>query len=202
MIRTNLSTRPFYNEHAVHFWLMVAAILVAGATIFNVTRVLRYSRSDTQLATQAARDEDRAADLRRQATTLRGTVDPKQIELASAEARQANELIDRRTFSWTELLNRFETTLPDDVRVAAMKPTVEKNGDVLLTVNVVARSFEDIEKFMNNLDGTGAFIDVHPSQDQVNEQGLTETTLETKYVLPTAQPAEAPKTPKTGAKRR
>ena len=71
MIRTNLSTRPFYNEHAVHFWLMVAAILVAGATIFNVTRVLRYSRSDTQLATQAARDEDRAADLRRQATTLR-----------------------------------------------------------------------------------------------------------------------------------
>ena len=111
-------------------------------------------------------------------------------------------MIDRRTFSWTELLNRFETTLPDDVRVAAMKPIVEKNGDVLLTVNVVARSFEDVDKFMNNLESTGAFIDVHPSQDQVNEQGLTETTLETKYVLPTAQPAEAAKAPKTGAKRR
>ena len=202
MIRTNLSTRPFYNENAVHFWLAIIALLAAGATVFNVTRVLKYSRSDTQLATQAARDEDRAADLRRQATTLRGTVDPRQIEFASSEARQANELIDRRTFSWTELLNRFETTLPDDVRVASMKPTVEKNGDVKLTISVVARSFEDIEKFMENLDGTGAFIDVHPSQDQVNEQGLTETTLETKYVLPTAQPAEVPKVPKTGAKRR
>jgi Tfp pilus assembly protein PilN len=201
VIRTNLSTRPFYNENAVHFWLLIVAILVVVATIFNVTRVLRYSRSDTQLATQATRDEDRAADLRRQATTLRATVDPRQIEFASAEARQANELIDRRTFSWTELLNRFETTLPDDVRVAAMKPRVEKTGEVFLTVNVVARSFEDIEKFMENLDSTGAFVDVHPSQDQVNEQGLTETTLETKYVL-SAHPAEAPKTPKTGAKRR
>src|SRR6185436_6281167 len=116
-----------------------------------VTRVLRYSRSDTQLATQAARDEARAVDLRRQAAALRAAVNPREVEFASAEARQANELIDRRTFSWTELLNRFETTLPDEVRVAAMKPTVDKNGDVLLTVNVVARSFEDIEKFMNNL---------------------------------------------------
>jgi Tfp pilus assembly protein PilN len=205
VIRTNLSTRPFYNENAVHFWLLIIALLVAAATVFNVTRVLKYSRSDTQLATQATRDEDRAADLRRQATTLRATVDPRQIEFASAEARQANELIDRRTFSWTELLNRFETTLPDDVRVAAMKPSVDKDGDVRLTINVVARSFEDIEKFMENLDSTGAFVDVHPSQDQVNEQGLTETTLETKYVLSTTQPAEAPKVPKvpkTGVKRR
>ena len=45
MIRTNLSTRPFYNERAVHFWLLVMALLIVAATIFNVTRVLRYSRS-------------------------------------------------------------------------------------------------------------------------------------------------------------
>jgi type IV pilus assembly protein PilN len=202
VIRTNLSTRPFYNERAVHFWLLVVALLVVGATVFNVTRVLRYSRSDTQLATQAGRDEGRAADLRRQATSLRATVDPRQIEYASTEARQANELIDRRTFSWTELLNRFETTLPDEVRVVALKPTVEKNGDVTLTINVVSRNFEDIEKFMDNLDATKAFIDVHPSQDQVNEQGLTETTLETRYVPSTPQPASAPPAAKAGEKRR
>jgi Tfp pilus assembly protein PilN len=200
VIRTNLSTRPFYNERAVHFWLLVVALLVAAATVFNVTRVLRYSRSDTELATQAARDEARAADLRRQANSLRATVDPRQIEFASAEARQANDLIDRRTFSWTELLNRFETTLPDEVRVVAMRPKVEKNGDVLLTINVISRSFEDIEKFMDNLDNTGAFVDVHPSQDSVNEQGLTETALETKYV-PAARPDDPARVPKTGAKR-
>lgn len=99
MIRTNLSTRPFYNERAVHFWLLVVAAVVVLATAFNVMRVLRYSRSDTTLAAQASLDEDRSRDLRQQAARLRATVDPKQVEFASTEARKANELIDRRTFS-------------------------------------------------------------------------------------------------------
>ena len=54
-----------------------------------------------------------------QAARLRASVDPKQIDVASVDARQANDLIDRRTFSWTELFNRFETTLPDDVRITS-----------------------------------------------------------------------------------
>ena len=55
MIRTNLSTRPFYNERIVHVWLIaIALVVVLAATAFNVSRVLRYSRSDTRLATQAS----------------------------------------------------------------------------------------------------------------------------------------------------
>ena len=69
MIRTNLSTRPFYNERAVRLWLLAFAALVVAASVFNVTRVIRYSRSDTELATQASRDEARAADLRRRRRT-------------------------------------------------------------------------------------------------------------------------------------
>ena len=53
-------------------------------------------------------------------------MDLQQIELASTEARQANELIDRRTFSWTDLFNQFETTFPDDVRITAVRPTLDE----------------------------------------------------------------------------
>ena len=140
MIRTNLSTRPFYNERGVHAWLLLIALIVAAATAFNVSRVIRYSRSDTQLAMQASRDEARAADLRQQAARLRATVDPKQVEYASTEARQANDLIDRRTFSWTELFNRFESTLPDDVRLAAVRPKVDLKNGTVLTINVFAKT--------------------------------------------------------------
>ena len=111
MIRTNLSTRPFYNERAVHLWLIAVALAVGAATAFNAARVIRYSKSDTQLATAASQDEARAADLRKEAARLRASVDPKQVDFASAETRLANELIDRRTFSWTDLFNRFEATL-------------------------------------------------------------------------------------------
>ena len=80
MIRTNLSTRPFYNERSVRLILLAVAIAVVAFTAFNASRVLRYSRSDTRLATQASRDEARAADLRQQAARLRATVDSKQID--------------------------------------------------------------------------------------------------------------------------
>src|SRR4051812_27871933 len=142
MIRTNLSTRPFYNERIVHLWLLAVAIVVLAATAFNASRVLRYSSSDTRLATQASNDESRAADLRRQAARLRSSVDPRQVDFAAADARQANDLIDRRTFSWTELFNRFETTLPDDVRIASVKPHVDRDRGIVLTINVTAKTLD------------------------------------------------------------
>lgn len=182
MICTNLSTRPFYNERVVGVWLLVAALAVGGATLFNVARVIQYSRSDTQLVTQASRDEARAADLRETATRLRASVDPRQIEFASAEARQANELIDRRTFSWTELFNRFETTLPDDARIVAVRPRIDLERGIVLTINVVARSVEDVDQFMENLEGTGAFAGLLSTEEHFNDDNMLEATLETVYV--------------------
>jgi type IV pilus assembly protein PilN len=188
MIRTNLSTRPFYNERAVHIWLAVIALAVVAATAFNVSRVLKYSRSDTQLAQQADRDEARATDLRTEATRLRASVDPRQVDLASAEARQANELIDRRTFSWTELFNRFETTLPDDVRITSVRPKIDEARGFVVVISVVARNVDDVSLFMENLEKTGAFSSLLSREDHFNDQGLLESTLETTYALTAPRP--------------
>ena len=182
MIRTNLSTRPFYNERIVRLGLLVFLLVVAAATAFNVTRVVRYSRSDTQLSERAARDEARAADLRKSAVRLRATVDPKQIEYASLEARQANDLIDRRTFSWTEIFNLFESALPDEVRITSFRSKIEK-GQIVLTITIVARGAEDVSSFMDNMERTGVFSQVGATlEERMNEQGQLQASLETVYL--------------------
>jgi Tfp pilus assembly protein PilN len=209
VIRTNLSTRPFYNERAVHAWLLVTALVVAAFTAFNVERGLRYQRSDTQLVEQASRDEARAADLHRQATKLRATVDPHQVETASLAARQANDLIDRRTFSWTELLNRFETTLPDEVRITAIRPRIDRERGIVISINVVARGVEDVNTFMENLEQTGAFSSINTSTDRMNEDGQLESQIEGVYTpnarppapAAAAAPAAAPPAAAAGAER-
>jgi len=187
VIRTNLSTRPFYNTSAVRFWLLVAGVVVLLATAFNVTQVLRYSNSNTELVTKAANDEARAAELRRTAQKLRSSVDATQVNAVSVDARQANDLIDRRTFSWTELLNRFERTLPDDVRITGVHPEVDKDRRIVLTVNVLARGVDDINQFMENLDGTDAFVELRSSQEQTNDTGQIESALQMVYVPGQAQ---------------
>lgn len=193
MIRTNLATRPFYNERAVRVGLALLAALAIAATLFNVARVLQYSRSDTRLASQASRDEARARDLRASADRLRASVDPEQIAAASVDAHQANDLIDRRTFSWTDLLNRFETTLPDEVRIVAVRPRVDKRAGTTLTITVVARGTDDVSEFMDRLEATGAFKELRgTSEERYNDQGLLEGTIETRY-LPQAESAERAK---------
>jgi Tfp pilus assembly protein PilN len=187
MIKTNLSTRPFYNERAVHLALLVLATLVVGASLFNITRVLQLSHNGGQLASQASRQETRAAELHASAAKLRATVDPKQIELVSTEAHRANDLIDRRTFSWTDLLNRFETTLPAEVHITSIRPKVDPAAGTLLTITVVAKRVDDVYQFMVNLEKTGAFSNLNPREDHYNDQGLYETVIEARY-----QPAAAP----------
>jgi Tfp pilus assembly protein PilN len=195
VIRTNLSTRPFYNERMIHLGLLLGLVIVIAATLFNITRVIAYSHSDTQLATQAEHDEARAAELRRLAVRQRSSIDPKQIEFASSEAREANDLIDRRTFSWTELFNQFETTLPDDVRITAVRPKADR-GQFVLSIAIVARGSDDVSRFMDNLEGTGVFKQVGSRIDEhVTEEGQLEATLQALYTpgaLRRDAPAESP----------
>lgn len=191
MIRTNLSTRPFYNERAVHVWLLVVALVAAAATAFNVTRLLQYSRSDTELATVASRDEMKTAELRAAAAKLRAGVDPKQVELASLEARLANDLIDRRTFSWTELFNRLETTLPDEVRITGVRPRIEEDRTIILTIAVLARGVDDLDQFQERLEDSGDFQKLYSREERINEQGQLEASLETIYLPKTAAAAKA-----------
>ncbi|PWT84930.1 MAG: hypothetical protein C5B57_03920 [Blastocatellia bacterium] len=191
MIRTNLATRPFYNEAAVRLTLVVLAILALAATVFNVTRVIQLSRRDTRLVIQSARDEARAADLGTSAEQLRGTIDTKALERASSDARQANELIDRRTFSWTELFNRLETTLPDDVRITAIQPRLDPKRGVVLTLIVLAKGVDEVNQFMENLEATGAFADLIAHENHFDEQGQLEAALDTAYrPMATQTPAQ------------
>jgi Tfp pilus assembly protein PilN len=198
MIRTNLSTRPFYNERAVRLWLGVIALLVVVATLFNASRLLQYTTDNSQQAQAAERDERRAKELRDQASRLRASVDIKQVEFASTEARQANDLIDRRTFSWTELFNHFETTLPDEVRIVSVRPRLDRDQGFVILITVVARGVDDVNSFIENLEKTGAFFSGGSLEEHVNEQSQLEAQLQINYVPMTPTPA-APATAKPAA---
>jgi len=184
MLDNNLSTRPFYNERLVSFWIAAAALVVAAATVLSVSRVVYYSRSDTELKSQASRDEARAADLVAAATKLRASVDAAQVEAASAEARLANDLISRRTFSWTLLMNQLEATLPANVRITAVRPTVEADHRVVLSIALVARGVDDVNEFLESLEMTGAFTGLLSREEQVNEEGQLVARMETTYMPP------------------
>ena len=103
------------------------------------------------------------------------------------EARQANDLIDRRTFSWTELFNRLETTLPPDVRITSVRPSLDRDRRIMLTITVLARSVDDVDAFMEQLEATGAFANLLSREERVTDSGQLVAVLETEYVQPASR---------------
>jgi hypothetical protein len=79
------------------------------------------------------------------AEAIRASTDKGALETVTAAAREANDLIDRRTFSWTEFFNLIETTLPPDVMLTAVRPDF-REGAVNLSMTVVGRSTADLDR--------------------------------------------------------
>lgn len=180
MIRTNLSTRPFYNERAVHGLVALAAVLVAALTIWNVVRVVTLSRANTELAGRVNRDHAEADQLTRMAGEIRQKIDRAELALVVDSAREANALIDQRTFSWTEFFNRLEATMPPDVMLTSVRPAV-KDGVTRVNMIVLGRRAQDIDEFIEKLEATGAFEDLVPAQQDRTEDGLYRVVIESAY---------------------
>ncbi len=191
MPRTNLATRPFYNVRAVHAMLGIAALAVLALTLYNVVQLVRLTASQRTLGAQAAASEDQAERLRNEAARIRTQIDQKELEAVAAAAREANGIIDRRAFSWTELFAQLEATLPAAVRITNVQPRVDR-GVTKIGLVVEGRRAEDVYAFIEALEATGAFRNVILLEAQAQEDDLLAAAIEGEY-----QPAgtQAPGTP-------
>jgi len=183
MLRGNLSTRPFYNERLVTLGLLLAAVVAVALSIFNVSQVLSLSRARAEHKAVQTRDEGEALRVRNEAVALQTSVDSATLKTLAVATREANTLIDQRTFSWTIFFGFIEKTLPLDVRLMSVAPRIER-GDFRIVMIVNARRLADVETFIDALIGTGAFYDVTPTEQQRNDDGTFTATMVTGYVPP------------------
>jgi hypothetical protein len=191
MLRTNLSTRPFYNVRAVRAVLGLFALVVLAFTLFNVVEFIRLSARQRTLSADAVRAETEAARLRAQAAGFRARIDPRELASVSADAREANAIIDRRAFSWTTLFTQFEQALPADVRITAVQPRREQDGTFAVNIGVEARRVEDVEAFIQALEAQTPFKDVLAREEQTGDGGLIEAIIDGHYMPARPAPATA-----------
>lgn len=201
MLKTNLSTRPFYNERRVHLAAAIAAVAVIGFSAWNIGSLIGLSEKRSDLRAQVAADEQQAADLRARAATLERGVDMVALAATAEEARRANAIIDGRTFSWTAFFNHLEETLPAGVMLSSVTPQLER-GDIIVTMNVIARRSEDVDEFMERLEASGAFSGMSPTNDTVDDGGLHLVAMRGRYLgegaAADAEPAAGARVPESG----
>lgn len=180
-LRTNLATRPFYNERAVQGAIVAVLLLVVAATGFNVWQVVSLTRRDRALGADSAAADTRAQALRQRTAQARSGLDGARLAAVAAAVREANAAIDGRTFSWTALFNWLETNLPADVRISSITPRVDSDGRFVLSFTVEGESVEAIDTFLSALEATRRFDELLVRQERETDEGTIEGTVEGFY---------------------
>ena len=202
----NLEVHPFTNRRL--FWLMI--IVAAAAATFVWLRSLgmlagledKIARRKPAVSLLEARVKELGAD--------------KQVPLTlekhdRAAYWAASDLIERKAFSWTLLLNEIERHIPPRVRVVKVGVSKERSegavaaaatGRRLVTLNmeVVAKTVEDATGMIQAFNRTGRFVVTPKWQKPI--EGITDVEfgLDIDYEpppFPVSMPSPSPdRTPK------
>ena len=181
MLRSNLATRPFYNERAVYLVLGLVAVVGLVVLYVEAGRIIQLSQLNTERIRQAEGDEREGAALSVLAAEIQRSVSPEAFDEVAAAAREANLLIDQRVFSWTDFFNRIETTLPPDVMLTEVRPDIEP-GSIEVTMGVLGRSLGAINEFIGALEDSGAFTEVLNRSSEITEDGMYRAVLRGTYL--------------------
>ena len=187
MLRGNLSSRPFYNDRLVTLALLLVAAVALALTWFNVREIMALSAQRSELAGRIRQYDTQAARFRDDAARVQKSVDRQVLQYLAGATREANILIDERTFSWTMFFGVLEKALPLDVHLVSVAPKTE-HGNFRVVMILVARRADDLDQFVQALQDTGAFYDVLPHAQQRNDDGTYGATVESSY-YPPDQPA-------------
>ena len=193
MLRANLATRPFYNQRGVRAGLLGLALVAIGLSVFNAIEILRLESVGREARQLVAQNAAQAREMRDKAREIRQSINQTRLAAVQTAAREANVLIDRRAFSWTALLNQFQLTLPPDVRIAGVRPTISADGRMVVAITAFARRVEDLTEFIDALETTGYFTEVLSRTSSVEEDGSWRSELQGYYGVPEKGAAEAPR---------
>ena len=176
MLKINLATRPFYNERVVHIVLVLlgtgALVLMglAGRTVVELSKV------HTEITRAAEASEALVETVSQETLSLNENVSDEELEVLRRSAAEANRLIDQRVFSWTELFNLIERTLPNRVMLTGLRPSGNASR-ISLVIGVVGERVADIEEFIEQLEASGSVENVLARQEQRTEDGMYSAQL-------------------------
>ena len=176
MLKINLATRPFYNERVVH---VVLILLGTGALVLMGLAgrtVLELSKVHTEITRAAEASEALVETVSQETLSLNEDVSDEELEVLRRSAAEANRLIDQRVFSWTELFNLIERTLPNRVMLTGLRPSGNASR-ISLVIGVVGERVADIEEFIEQLEASGSVENVLARQEQRTEDGMYSAQL-------------------------
>lgn len=163
--RFNLATAPLENNRRFVAGASAIGVLAIIAMVLLSLHAVRTRRTDREMRVQINTLHSQIRIAQQQQETLRNEF--KSPEAIEALKRSAflNGLIEARAFPWTKMFADLEQILPPGVRVISISPQMGENGHVRVVLSVGAVNDEQELKFLNSMDSSPVFSDVHVKEE-------------------------------------
>jgi type IV pilus assembly protein PilN len=156
-IPVNLAREPFRRDRPVLVGSALAALLLLGTlgVLISLTMTDRGSGRDTQAMLD--RVNKRLNAIHNEQAKLDASMRQPGNEVVLDRNVLINTLIRRKAISWTKIFSDLDTVCPENVRVLAIKPSVNAEGGLFLDMQVAAESPEPVIGFIVKLEGSDVF---------------------------------------------
>jgi hypothetical protein len=136
----NFARRPFQDDRPA--FAVAAALLLVGAVLLvaNLRLFAHYRRDVADVHAEIGALEARQRAAEEKSRAAKAALSSYRLSALADESRELSRLAAERRFSWTTLLARLEKTLPGDVGVVRLQPVFDKEGKVVLDLQLVARN--------------------------------------------------------------
>ena len=184
-LQINFAREPFRNRRL--FWLLLASVIAIASLIG-----LDALRSQAGLIQQIALLEPKVARMEQQAKAGQ-PMDFSDSTLSLGQNQAlivAQDLITRKSFSWSQMLNDLERFITPDVRVTRI--VVDKVGRrkdvegraVSLSFDVIGKSSTAVTQMISELNSSARFSVYPKSQKKVDGTDDVEFQLSVEYRPP------------------
>ncbi len=194
----NLASEPFRNRRL--FWLAILVLFIVPS-YFGLEAIGQMTLIEGEISNRRNIIRGLETQLRRYDRPVSGNVTITTDQ--NRELVAASELIARRVFSWSQLLNDIERNIPASVRVMRVavnqiqpqERTETISGNIsaaTLMLDVIGKSGQDVTGMINRLHDSGRFKVQPLTKKPVEGTDEVEFTLMVEYFPPQAATGGSP----------
>jgi len=194
----NLASQPY--EDARQFWMRWGTAVVAVGLLTLILLTLDVTGWINARRDRAAMAEKRAliADRDRLRASAEEFLNRPENRSTRDTSQLLNELIERKAFSWTRVLENLEKVMPARVHVVAINPQLNEDNELGLKMTVAGDSRDRAIELARRMEESGRFADTNITGERSTQSTTGDTEqmdiVATYIPEPLFAPTTAPKT--------
>ena len=153
----NLATHPYEDAGSFYRrWATGLAVLALATLVLIAVAVHEWmsTRSITKQIAGIQKQIDQLDDTRNQAQAI---LNRPENQGTRRRSTFVNGLIEIKSFSWTQVLADMERLIPTRVQLVSIKPELDKEDQIQVTITAVGDSYEKGVELLRNLEKSRYF---------------------------------------------